>query len=220
MPDTACYDSYDAVEVRLPNRPVVRCRALTMRWAMRFRRYMEQARAGDAYATAQVFAQLPRAVAPRRWLWGLCPMLLTREYRKARRLLMRLRGHEVLTVLDLFFPDPPQLVTPTKDQEQEAEQRTPPTMDDMLAEYAVLCGGPPDAELPYPLFVAIVGRRARFEARALLHMMTATNWGSGFTTETPDVAKHKHEMMEMAFPGGKPPVRFALKQSDRKPDDA
>ena len=219
MSDTACYDSYDAVEIRLPNRPVVRCRALTMRWAMRFRRYMEQAREGDAYATSQVFAQLPRAVTPRRWLWGLYPMPLTKEYRKARRLLMRLRGHEVLLVLDLFFPAPPQLVKETEEDAEESQKRTPPTMDDTLAEYAVLCGGPPDPELPYPLFVAIVGRRARFEARALLHMMTATNWGSGFGKETPEVAKHKHSVAEMAYPGEKAPVQFALKQSDRKRDD-
>ncbi len=216
MSDTACYDSYDAVEIRLPNRPVVRCRALTMRWAMRFLRYMEQAREGDAYATSQVFAQLPQAVTPRKW--GFLP--LTWEHRKARRLLMRLRGHEVLRVLDLFFPNPPQLIEPTEtEEEQQSKKRRPPTMDDMLAEYAVLCGGPPGPELPYPLFIAMVGRRARFEARALLHMMTAINWGSGFTTESPEVAKDKQALMEIAFPGGKPPVRFALKQSDRKPDD-
>lgn len=223
MPDTACYDSYDAVEVRLPNRPVVRCRALTMRWAMRFLRYMEQARAGDAYATSQVFAQLPQAVTPRRWLWGLFPMPLKREYRKTRRLLMRLRGHEVLAVLDLFFPNPPVLVTPKKAEKktetEEAKKRTPPTMDDMLAEYAVLCGGPPDSEFPYPLFVAIVGRRARFEARALLHITTATNWGSAFSKETPEVVTQKREMAAMAYPGGPAPVKFALKQSDRKLDD-
>ncbi len=208
MPDTACYDSYDAVEIRLPNRPVVRCRALTMRWAMRFLRYMEQGKAGDAYATWQVFAQLPRAIAPRRW-----------RDRKARRLLMRLRGHEVLKVLDLLFPEPPQLVKPTERETRQGQKRTPPTMDDMIAEYAALCGGPPVAELPYPLFVAIVGRRPRFEARQLLHMMTATNWGSGLSKETPEVARDRRSMAEMAYPGERAPVEFALKQSDRKPDD-
>ncbi len=216
MPDTACYDSYDAVEIRLPNRPVIRCRALTMRWAMRFLRYMEQGKAGDAYATWQVFAQLPQAVTPRRWGW----LPLKREYRKARRLLTRLRGQEVLKVLDLFFPEPPQLVKPTEREKQQDAKRTPPTMDDMIAEYAVLCGGPPDPELPYPLFVAIVGRRARFEARALLRAATATNWGSGMVKETPEVAKDKQYMAQMAYPGEKAPVVFALKQSDREKPDA
>ena len=216
MPDTACYDSYDAVEIRLPNRPVIRCRALTMRWAMRFLRYMEQGKAGDAYATWQVFAQLPQAVTPRRWGW----LPLKREYRKARRLLMRLRGHEVLKVLDLFFPDPPQLVKPTEDEKQQNQKRTPPTMDDMITEYAVLCGGPPDPELPYPLFVAIVGRRARFEARALLRTATATNWGSGMVKESPEVTKDRRQMAQIAYPGEKAPVQFALKQSDRKKPDA
>ena len=219
MPDTACYDSYDAIEIRLPNRPVVRCRVLTMRWAMRFLRYMEQGEAGDAYATWQVFAQLPQAVTPRRWLWGLFPMPLTKEYRKSRRLLKRLRGHEVLKVLDLFFPNPPQLVKLTEDGKRQNEKRTPPTMDDMIAEYAVMCGGPPDQELPYPLFVAIVGRRPRFEARALLRTATATSWGSGLGKETPESARDRRNMAEMAYPGEKMPVVFALKQSDRKKPD-
>lgn len=209
MSDTACYDSYDAVEIRLPNRPVIRCRALTMRWAMRFLRYMEQGKSGDAYATWQVFAQLPRAIAPRRW-----------RDRKTRQFLARLRGHEVLRVLDLFFPDPPQLVKPTEEGKQQSQKRTPPTIDDQVAEYAVMCGGPPDPEFPYPLFVAIVGRRARFEARALLHNTTATSWGSGLSKETPEVTKHKHDMAQMAYPGEKAPVQFALKQSDRKKPDA
>jgi hypothetical protein len=170
---------------------------------------MEQGKSGDAYATWQVFAQLPRAIAPRRW-----------RDRKTRQFLARLRGHEVLRVLDLFFPDPPQLVKPTEEGKQQSQKRTPPTIDDQVAEYAVMCGGPPDPEFPYPLFVAIVGRRARFEARALLHNTTATSWGSGLSKETPEVTKHKHDMAQMAYPGEKAPVQFALKQSDRKKPDA
>ena len=210
MTHIAAYEAYDAVEIRLPNRPVVRCRALTMRWAMRFLRRMEQAQGGDAFAAESVFVELPRAVTPRRW--GFLP--LSREARKARRLLLRLRGFEVMKILNLFFPDPPKLIDEPAEK-KDAADAVSFSMDDMIAEYAVLCGGPPPPNMAYPLFVAIVGRRARFEARTMLSNMTATNWGSGMSKDTPEVVKEKRTMAQLAY-GRKPTLVFALKQ--RSPD--
>ncbi len=207
MTHIAAYEAYDAVEIRLPNRPILRCRALTMRWAMRFFRYMEHGRQGDAFATELVFRELPRAVTPRRW--GFLP--LSREHRRARRVLSRLRGAEAVKVLTLLFPDPPVLIEPTKTADTDQQSTT--TIDDMIAEYAMMCGGPPPGELPYPLFVAIVGRHARFEARALLNQMTATSWGSGMIKDSPDTMTQRETMRRLAYGGKKRPRVFALKQS-------
>ncbi len=217
MPDTAFFDSYDAVEIRLPNRPVMRCRAFTISEAAQFLRYMDDARAGDRVAGRRVFATLPDVIAPRRILGRFVYAFKARKHgwtprRRLRRFLNRVRGDEVLDVLNLFFPDPPEIGGPSQNGGPK-NKKSHATFDDLIAEYAAAYGGPPPATLPYPLFVALVGRGARFEARRILNAMTATNWGMAGSNDG-EVGAEKTRLVGLAYPGGaRAAVTFALKQS-------
>ncbi len=82
----------------------------------------------------------------------------------------------------------------------------------MIAEYAAYYGGPPAGDLPWPLFLALVHRTGRFEARRLLTLFDSVRSaigaalsGEGGIGET-EAARER--MVANAYPGKSAPSEF------------
>lgn len=72
----------------------------------------------------------------------------------------------------------------------------------MIAEYAAIYGGPPDPELPWPLFVALLRRVQMFEARARLRLMDAVTAGIAAAFGNDESGAVHRELESLAYPGG------------------
>ena len=121
---------------------------------------------------------LLRAILPRRRRW------IARW--RTGRVLTRLRGKELSSIVDRFLLLP--AMSAERDRSTQGSVASSPSgdavasstrMDDMIADYAAVYGGPPPADLPWPLFMACVRRVDRMEARRLFHAMAGTAYGAG-----------------------------------------
>lgn len=86
----------------------------------------------------------------------------------------------------------------------------------MIAEYAHAYGGPPDPDLPWPSFLALVKRASRFDARRLLGVMDGSAYGAGSVLGGGAEFRAMRDKVErVAYAGeqgGRP--KLALKQSE------
>lgn len=62
MTDTAFFESYDALELELPDGSMVRCKPLTLRQAAQVIRLLQRAEQGDAGALHELMTEFPRMV--------------------------------------------------------------------------------------------------------------------------------------------------------------
>lgn len=81
-----------------------------------------------------------------------------------------------------------------------------------MAEYAHYYGGPPAADMPWPLVHALLGRVSRFEARAKLTLLdaVAAAIGSAFGGDTAGALRvERDRIIRRAYPlKDVPPVFF------------
>ena len=74
----------------------------------------------------------------------------------------------------------------------------------MMAEYARYYGGPPAATLKWPLFLALVERTGRFEARSILSQMDAVQSaiGASFSANgaVSEADRTRQRLRERAYP--------------------
>lgn len=77
----------------------------------------------------------------------------------------------------------------------------------MLVEYAGTYGGPPPRDLPWPLFVLLVGEAGRFPARRLLEIMEGVGFGAGqlFAKNPAPASMMKQRVQKLAYPDDEKP---------------
>lgn len=93
----------------------------------------------------------------------------------------------------------------------------------MIAEYAAYYG-PPDREMPLPLFQLLLSRIPMIDARARLGVMTGTAWAIGrvFGDHGSELDRGLREVEEIAYPSkthasNSEDEAFALMQRDPEP---
>ena len=83
-----------------------------------------------------------------------------------------------------------------------------------MAEYAATYGGLPAPSTPWPLFMALVRRVSRFNARALLRQLDAVSGGiAAAFSEGPQAELHRDEIYRLAYPTKRTTPKMALVQS-------
>ncbi len=185
-PDQAFIDAYAGVEIRLPNRPPIRCRPLTIGAVAGLLSLIRQHAGGDEGALYELLRVLPRYM---------------HATRKSRRIIAKLRGMEALRVVERLLGST-QDAKPDEPTRKTAQAVAAVNMLDHLHDFEHAYGYMPEPDMPWVLFMAGVERAHRYDVRQLLHVMTGTQWaiGAAFSKDS-GAAQLKHrQLTDMAYP--------------------
>lgn len=194
------HDAFAGIPIDLPARNgegtvTVTVPALRFADAMRFRALSARVLEGDAGAAAALVREVPLAA-------GLPDDLPT----------------EVIgRVFEALVDDTPYMPAPEEPRTSE-ESPFAYTMADLIADYAATYGVP-DPDTPWPLFLALLQRTPRFEARGRLQLLDGVAEGIGAAMAGGPVADLARDaLFRAAYPTTRTGPPMALVQSTPQPE--
>lgn len=196
----ALHDSYLGIDFDLPapngeGTVAVTVPALRFAEAMRLMALAERVQAGDSRAAVAIVREICRVVGPG-------------SERFAPQDAIALFGR-------LFDPSQYALEGPKSEGEEQKKSEIAYTFTDLVADYAAAYGGPPRADDPWPLVLALVQRSPRFEHRARLQLLDSVAAGIGAAlSDAPEIALGRDELFRGAYPVTRKTPAFALIQSE------
>ncbi|KKL80479.1 hypothetical protein LCGC14_2004350 [marine sediment metagenome] len=201
--DQAFIDAYAGVEIRLPNRPLIRCRPLTVAAVAGLLPLIRRHAGGEKEAFYELMYLLPRFMwAPLRVWTPLERLRYWWSTRASRRIVARLRGVEALRVVERVLGADSVGDTDTKTGPGKViKTLSEVNLLDHLSDFENAYGYQPDPEMSWALFTAGVERAQRYTARHLLNQMVGTQWAIGSAFGGSGTSKiEQKRITDLAYP--------------------